>query len=269
MRTWAKYGKIGVIAFWCFILLRLFYQVKVKEETTESDAKTMTSIPTEEEVEITAAPSSSSAATPVASRKNTGESDDVPIIISGAGDEEDEDEDDKDFEVGDELDDENSDDSEDGSDDDDDDEDEDFDEEGESEGLYSAPRPIAYNEPGVDSGTTACVAILLPEVDEASGENKVCLYVANAGDSRAVLCRAGAAIDLSVDHKPEDPEEKARINAAGGVVTQEGRVNDGLNLSRAIGDHVYKVCALLCFGLGFLVSLKLYCLNYRSSSKLT
>ncbi|VDN42162.1 unnamed protein product [Dibothriocephalus latus] len=71
-------------------------------------------------------------------------------------------------------------------------------------------------------------------------QRRVYLYVANAGDSRAVLCRARAAVDLSTDHKPEDAEEKARIVAAGGTVTADGRVNDGLNLSRALGDHTYK-----------------------------
>ncbi|CAH8861388.1 unnamed protein product [Trichobilharzia szidati] len=89
-------------------------------------------------------------------------------------------------------------------------------------------------EPGVDSGTTACVAVLVPV------KGAVRLYVANAGDSRAVLCRGGAAVDLSVDHKPEDEDEKARIIAAGGTVTRDGRVNGGLNLSRALGDHSYK-----------------------------
>ena len=60
--------------------------------------------------------------------------------------------------------------------------------------------------------------------------------VANAGDSRAVLCRKGKAVDLSVDHKPEDPIELKRITCAGGKVTPDGRVNGGLNLSRALGN---------------------------------
>jgi serine/threonine protein phosphatase PrpC len=65
------------------------------------------------------------------------------------------------------------------------------------------------------------------------------IFVANAGDSRAVLCRRGIAIDLTEDHKPTNPEENSRINQAGGVVLH-GRVNGNLNLSRSIGDLVYK-----------------------------
>lgn len=61
------------------------------------------------------------------------------------------------------------------------------------------------------------------------------LHVANAGDSRCVLSRSGVAIPLSADHKPEDEPERSRIQRAGGVVTGDGRVNGGLNLSRAIG----------------------------------
>jgi protein phosphatase 1G len=73
------------------------------------------------------------------------------------------------------------------------------------------------------------------------------LIVANAGDSRAILCRRGQAVALSEDHKPNDPRERERIEKAGGTVeeTQGGarthyRVNGNLNLSRAIGDLEYK-----------------------------
>lgn len=64
--------------------------------------------------------------------------------------------------------------------------------------------------------------------------------MANAGDSRCVVCRDGKAVEMSFDHKPEDTEELERIRKAGGRVTMDGRVNGGLNLSRAIGDHAYK-----------------------------
>ncbi|KAB7507124.1 putative protein phosphatase [Armadillidium nasatum] len=85
-------------------------------------------------------------------------------------------------------------------------------------------------KPGYDSGCTACVALL-------NGHD---LYVANVGDSRCVVCRNGQALDMSIDHKPEDELEAARIRQAGGRITADGRVNGGLNLSRALGDHSYK-----------------------------
>jgi len=69
------------------------------------------------------------------------------------------------------------------------------------------------------------------------------VVAANAGDSRAILCRAGKAVELSFDHKPAQETEKKRIEAAGGYLedTQGGaRVNGNLNLSRAIGDLEYK-----------------------------
>ena len=80
-------------------------------------------------------------------------------------------------------------------------------------------------QPGTDSGCTAVVTLIRG--------NEV--FVANAGDSRCVLCRNGKAVDLSFDHKPEDESERTRIEAAGGKVTNDGRVNGGLNLSRALG----------------------------------
>jgi len=39
--------------------------------------------------------------------------------------------------------------------------------------------------------------------------------VANAGDSRCVLCRGGTAVEMSSDHKPDLPEELARIEQVG------------------------------------------------------
>ena len=69
-------------------------------------------------------------------------------------------------------------------------------------------------------------------------KNKV-MYIANAGDSRSVLAVKEHAIDLTIDHKPENDKEKARIAKAGGTVTN-GRVEGNLNLSRALGDLRYK-----------------------------
>jgi serine/threonine protein phosphatase PrpC len=65
-------------------------------------------------------------------------------------------------------------------------------------------------------------------------------YVANAGDSRCIsYTNDNKVIALSKDHKPDDEEEKMRIVKAGGYVSN-GRINDNLNLSRAIGDLEYK-----------------------------
>lgn len=87
-------------------------------------------------------------------------------------------------------------------------------------------------ESGQDqSGSTSVMTLIGPK-------HIVC---ANTGDSRAVLSRAGAAVALSHDHKPYNPEEKARIEAAGGTV-KFNRVNGDLAVSRALGDFVYKRC---------------------------
>lgn len=64
---------------------------------------------------------------------------------------------------------------------------------------------------GVQSGTTAVVCLLLQNV----------LYVANAGDTNAVLyTAAGTTERLTYEHKPSDPAERARVEAIdGGIVT--------------------------------------------------
>jgi len=67
------------------------------------------------------------------------------------------------------------------------------------------------------------------------------LYVANAGDCRAVLSRAGGAVvALSRDHHAGDPGERARVAAAGGAVRAAAdgyRVGAaGLQVTRSLGD---------------------------------
>lgn len=80
-------------------------------------------------------------------------------------------------------------------------------------------------------GTTAVVALV--------GAHQI--VVANCGDSRAVLSRGGAAIPLSVDHKPDRPDEISRIESAGGrVIFWNGpRVFGVLAMSRAIGKETF------------------------------
>mmetsp|Transcript_20326 Transcript_20326/g.31754 ORF Transcript_20326/g.31754 Transcript_20326/m.31754 type:complete len:386 (+) Transcript_20326:123-1280(+) len=90
-------------------------------------------------------------------------------------------------------------------------------------------------------GSTGNFALLLEDT----------LYVANLGDSRAVLSSQGIAVALSEDHKPDLPREKERIEGLDGRVEWRGcwRVMGsagpaafrGLAVSRAFGDVDWKV----------------------------
>lgn len=66
------------------------------------------------------------------------------------------------------------------------------------------------------------------------------LVVANLGDSRAVLCKNGVALQLSVDHVPARPLERANVEMRGGfVITIPGdipRVDGLLGVARTFGD---------------------------------
>jgi serine/threonine protein phosphatase PrpC len=79
------------------------------------------------------------------------------------------------------------------------------------------------------SGTTAVYGLVTPEA----------IVIANIGDSRSVMATKGQTIPMSFDHKPTNPGEQARIEAAGGSVTLS-RVNGDLAVSRALGDFSYK-----------------------------
>jgi len=83
-----------------------------------------------------------------------------------------------------------------------------------------------------DDGSTASTAVLV-------GNH---LYVANVGDSRAIISKAGKAIPLSEDHKPNRSDERKRIESAGGIVMWAGtwRVGGVLAMSRAFGNRMLK-----------------------------
>eukprot|EP00038_Savillea_parva_P012140 m.202538 g.202538 ORF g.202538 m.202538 type:complete len:506 (+) comp21796_c0_seq1:506-2023(+) len=102
-----------------------------------------------------------------------------------------------------------------------------------SAGPTKRTRHAVEECPGITSGTTANLALVC-----TYGDTRI-LVVANVGDSRAVICRNGVAVDLSDDHHTEHDAERERVEAAGGRIAQ-GRVNGGLNMTRALGDHQFK-----------------------------
>eukprot|EP00968_Pinguiococcus_pyrenoidosus_P006878 scaffold453_cov243-Pinguiococcus_pyrenoidosus.AAC.4 len=88
-------------------------------------------------------------------------------------------------------------------------------------------------------GATAAVALLCTE----DGERV--LYTAGVGDSRVVLGRGarsvlGAeAVRLTIDHKPDNSDERKRVEQAGGFFLKE-RVLGILAVTRSFGDHGMK-----------------------------
>eukprot|EP00124_Ichthyophonus_hoferi_P003343 Ihof_evm2s285 gene=Ihof_evmTU2s285 len=83
------------------------------------------------------------------------------------------------------------------------------------------------------------------------------VYVANLGDSGAVLARCQAAsqnvddpidfkpVNLTKSHNPSVYEERVRIQKAGGTV-KDGRVMGVLEVSRSFGDGQFKSRGVVC-----------------------
>lgn len=114
-------------------------------------------------------------------------------------------------------------------------------------------------------GSTACIVYINDfngtrsvnsniHVNDPNDVASRCFLTINLGDSRIVLARGVTAIDLTTDHSPETPQERHRIEAAGGFVAWHGmmkngrpvpgtgvyRVNGNLALSRAVGDKALR-----------------------------
>jgi serine/threonine protein phosphatase PrpC len=91
---------------------------------------------------------------------------------------------------------------------------------------------------GCEAGTTATLAL----VENLADKIRIC--VANLGDSRAVLWhRSTGKIEASKDHRPDDADERKRIEAAGGTVDdtfEPPRIDGRLACSRALGSFAYK-----------------------------
>jgi len=132
------------------------------------------------------------------------------------------------------------------------------------ESAESNPMNMSTNEHGCVGST---VVYCIVEYDAQSDNYKI--TTVNLGDSRAILLQRDIPpptsslsadpgsiaddakekeghqkgeyrlVELTKDHKPDDPEEKERIVKAGGEV-KFSRVDGDLALSRAIGDTRYK-----------------------------
>lgn len=97
--------------------------------------------------------------------------------------------------------------------------------------AYAGHARLSADASLLNAGTTATVALLQDGIE---------LVVASVGDSRALLCRKGKAVKLTVDHTPERKDEKERIKKCGGFVAWNSigqpHVNGRLAMTRSIGD---------------------------------
>jgi len=84
-------------------------------------------------------------------------------------------------------------------------------------------------------GSTASIVIITPThvVGAYLGDSPIMIFTPE-----------GRVLHSTKDHHPTNPEEKARVESMGGVITQRGgdvaRIGGVLALSRALGDHGLK-----------------------------
>ncbi|XP_023562593.1 protein phosphatase 1K, mitochondrial isoform X1 [Octodon degus] len=118
--------------------------------------------------------------------------------------------------------------------------------------AFASHAHLSADEPGIElrplhlpatllsSGTTATVALLRDGIE---------LVVASVGDSRALLCRKGKPMKLTIDHTPERKDEKERIKKCGGFVAWNSvgqpHVNGRLAMTRSIGDLDLKTSGVI------------------------
>lgn len=87
---------------------------------------------------------------------------------------------------------------------------------------------------GYSNGSTCLLNIMYKY------ENQIHMNIVNLGDSRlTIVYMNGESKQVTMDHKPDDPNEKSRLEKMGGEVYKDSesvfRIGD-LSLSRAFGD---------------------------------
>jgi len=94
-------------------------------------------------------------------------------------------------------------------------------------------------------GSTGTVLLLTKEKKQIENINKYILYVANVGDTRAVLFNKNNITRLTFDHRADNAMERNRIKNSGGYIINN-RVNGKLMITRSFGDFEFKNIGVRC-----------------------
>ena len=113
--------------------------------------------------------------------------------------------------------------------------------------LFRHAERDLHKKSKIDANFSGTTCVMVAQI----GDRFIC---ANIGDSRAIMIKTGNEIvPLSVDQKPDDPEESKRIVQNGGEISQyeengeksgpyriwkKGEVYPGIAMSRSVGDFI-------------------------------
>lgn len=99
------------------------------------------------------------------------------------------------------------------------------------------------HQESLKSGSTCCLALL--NTTETNEERKRILHLAWCGDTQFCLVKNGKISYVTQEHKPNNPNERKRIEESGGQVTyasEAWRINGSLSVARSFGDINYQPC---------------------------
>ena len=113
--------------------------------------------------------------------------------------------------------------------------------------LFRHAERDLHKKTEIDANFSGTTCVMVAQI----GDRFIC---SNIGDSRAIMVKTGNEIvPLSIDQKPDDPEESKRIVQCGGEISQyeedgeksgpfriwkKGEVYPGIAMSRSVGDFI-------------------------------